>query len=53
MDMLMISRVLRLRRTLRRREHWSEQDLREHQRREAVGAARVRVRPVAVLPALP
>ena len=31
----MISRVLRLRRALRRREHWSEADLREHQAREA------------------
>src|SRR5262245_29753242 len=35
MDASMISRVLWLRRTLRRRERWSEQDLREHQRREA------------------
>jgi phenylacetate-CoA ligase len=35
MDMLMISRVLWLRRALRHREHWSEQALRQHQRREA------------------
>jgi phenylacetate-CoA ligase len=34
MDMSMISRVLWLRRTLRRQERWSEQELREHQRRE-------------------
>jgi putative adenylate-forming enzyme len=34
-DVLMISRVLRLRRALRRREHWSEQELREHQERDA------------------
>ena len=31
MDVLMISRVLRLRRTLRRREMWSETKLRNHQ----------------------
>ena len=35
MDMLMVPRVLWLRRALRHREHWSEQALREHQRREA------------------
>jgi len=35
MGVSMISRVLWLRRILRRRERWSEQELREYQRREA------------------
>src|SRR5258706_14100398 len=38
----MISRVLWLRRILRRREQWSEQELREHQRRETAALARSR-----------
>jgi len=42
MDMLMISQVLWLRRALRHRKHWSEQELRQHQRRETARCARSR-----------
>lgn len=53
MDLSMITRVLWRRRILRRRERWTEEELRQHQRRELETLRLFAAARPPLLPALP